>query len=102
MFSPGSRSAATPALVALALLVSAPAAVAAQPGTLTQLKGPNGCLVDRSAPSNGCAKARALKGPGPFMGSRAIAVSPDGANVYVASSGSDTIAIFSRDRRSGR
>ena len=101
MFSPGSRSAVTPALVALALLVSAPAAVAAQPGTLTQLKGPNGCLVDRSAPSNGCAKARALKGPGPFMGSRAIAVSPDGANVYVASSGSDAIAIFSRDRRSG-
>jgi DNA-binding beta-propeller fold protein YncE len=85
----------------LVLLVFAAGATAAQPGTLTQLKGTKGCLVDRSAPSNGCAKARALKGPGPFMGSRAIAVSPDGKNVYVASSGSDAIAIFSRDRRAG-
>lgn len=35
------------------------------------------------------------------MGSRAIAVSPDGRNVYVASSTSDAIAIFKRDKRSG-
>lgn len=35
------------------------------------------------------------------MGSRAIAVSPDGSNLYVASSDSDAIAIFSRDRRTG-
>jgi DNA-binding beta-propeller fold protein YncE len=35
------------------------------------------------------------------MGSRAIAVSPDGRNVYVASSKSDAIAIFLRDPRSG-
>ncbi len=40
------------------------------------------------------ATARALKGPGPFMGSRAIALSPDGKSVYVASSKSDAIAIF--------
>lgn len=72
-----------------------------KPGTLTQLKGPKGCLVDRAAPSKGCGVARALKGPGPFMGSRAIAVSPDGKQVYVASSKSDAIAIFSRDRQTG-
>ena len=35
------------------------------------------------------------------MGSRAIAVSPDGKHVYVASSGSDAIAIFTRDRQTG-
>lgn len=70
-------------------------------GTLVQLKGPRGCLVDRSARGRGCGTARALKGPGPFMGSRAIEVSPDGKNVYVASSGSDAIAIFRRDTRTG-
>ncbi|HXS48125.1 MAG TPA: beta-propeller fold lactonase family protein [Solirubrobacterales bacterium] len=35
------------------------------------------------------------------MGSRAIALSPDGKNVYVASSGSDAIAIFRRNARTG-
>lgn len=70
-------------------------------GTLSQLPGARGCLVDRSAHSAGCGTARALKGPGPFMGSRAIAVSPDGKNVYVASSKSDAIAIFRRDARTG-
>jgi DNA-binding beta-propeller fold protein YncE len=35
------------------------------------------------------------------MGSRAIALSPDGKNVYVASSGSDAIAIFRRDASTG-
>jgi DNA-binding beta-propeller fold protein YncE len=70
-------------------------------GTLSQLGGAHGCLVDRSAHRGSCGSARALKGPGPFMGSRAIAVSPDGKNVYVASSKSDAIAIFKRDPRSG-
>jgi DNA-binding beta-propeller fold protein YncE len=98
------------ALVVLALPASAFSASAAQrhrkpgphSGTLTQLTGAQGCLVDRSAHRGGCGAARALKGPGPFMGSRAIAVSPDGKNVYVASSKSDAIAIFKRDPRSGR
>lgn len=72
-----------------------------KPGTLTQLAGKRGCLVDRAAKAGSCAKARALDGPGPFMGSRAIAVSPDGKHVYAASSGSDAIAIFRRDRQSG-
>ncbi len=105
MTSRGPRRSPAPAvclLVALALLALPAGASAAKPGTLTQLKGANGCLVDRSTPAKGCASARALKGPGPFMGSRAIAVSPNGRSVYVASSSSDAIAIFTRDRRTGR
>jgi DNA-binding beta-propeller fold protein YncE len=94
------------ALIALALPAPAPAAKkarqqAAGPGTLTQLAGRRGCLVDPSAPSRGCGTARALEGPGPFMGSRAIAVSPDGRNVYVASSRSNAIAVFRRNPKTG-
>jgi DNA-binding beta-propeller fold protein YncE len=70
-------------------------------GSLVQLKGPRGCLVDKSTRVKGCGTGRALKGPGPFMGSRAIAVSPDGKNVYVASSRSDAIAVFRRDTGTG-
>jgi len=40
-------------------------------------------------------------GPGPFMGSRAVAVSPDGRNVYVASSRSNAIAVFRRNPKTG-
>jgi DNA-binding beta-propeller fold protein YncE len=75
--------------------------ISPSPGTLAQLAGPRGCLVDRSAPTARCGTARALKGPGPFTGSRAIAISPDGRNVYVASSRSDAIAIFTRNPRTG-
>ncbi len=70
-------------------------------GTLTQLHGARGCLTDRSARVRGCGTARALKGPGPFMGSRAIALSPNGRNAYVASLRSDAIAIFRRNPRTG-
>jgi DNA-binding beta-propeller fold protein YncE len=96
---------ALPAVMLLSLAALAlPAGASAAPtrGTLAQLPGSAGCLVDRSAPSGSCWVARALKGPGPFMGSRAIAVSPDGKNVYVAASKSDAIAIFERNARSGR
>jgi DNA-binding beta-propeller fold protein YncE len=95
------------ALVALLLPLGAFAAPGSKqqprqqrPGTLTQLSGKAGCLVDRSARGHGCEVVRALAGPGPFMGSRAIAVSPDGKNVYVAASKSDAIAVF-RPRRGG-
>ncbi len=71
------------------------------PGTLTQLAGARGCLVGGSKSHSGCGTARALKGPGPFMGSRAIAVSGDGKHVYVASSRSNAIAVFARNARSG-
>ena len=41
-------------------------------------------------------------GPGPIIGSEAIAVSPDGKNVYVAASTSDAIAVFQRDPATGK
>jgi DNA-binding beta-propeller fold protein YncE len=109
---PASRTiAAHVALAALALPATAFGAKAPQPahkqassrGALVQLSGAGGCLVDRSTkPPGKCGSARALKGPGPFMGSRAIALSPDGKNAYVASSASDAIAIFNRGARSGK
>jgi DNA-binding beta-propeller fold protein YncE len=98
------------ALVALALPAGALAAPVAHPnagkkaakqGTLKQLPGARGCLVDRSTPAKGCGTARALEGPGPFMGSRAIAVSADGKNVYVASSRSNAVAVFRRNPKTG-
>ncbi len=95
----------SPALVAvaaLALPVAAAAAPAPARGTLTQLPQSAGCLVDRSAPSGACGTARALKGAGTGFGSRAIAVSPDGRNVYVASSKSNAIAIFRRNAKTGK
>ena len=70
-------------------------------GSLVQKAGKSGCVVDRSTPKQGCAIARAIEGPGPFMGSHAIALSPNGAHVYVASSGSNAIAVFSRNRKTG-
>jgi DNA-binding beta-propeller fold protein YncE len=98
------------ALSALLLPAAAPAASKRAPkqaspaqsrGVLTQLKGPRGCIAAVSKPVPGCGKARALVGPGPFMGSRAIALSPNGKNVYVASAGSDAIAIFFRNPKNG-
>jgi fibronectin-binding autotransporter adhesin len=90
------------ALVALAALLPASALAAKpKPGTLTQLQDKHGCIVDRSSKPGTCAVGRGLKGVGPFMGSEAVAVSPDGRNVYVASFGSDAIATFSRNPRSG-
>lgn len=70
-------------------------------GSLIQKAGKRGCVVDRSTPKQGCATARALKGPGPFMGSDAIALSPDDRFAYVASSGSNAIAVFRRNRKTG-
>jgi DNA-binding beta-propeller fold protein YncE len=90
-------------MLAFLLALGLPGGAVAAPGLgmLEQLPGSRGCLVDRSTPSGGCGRARALKGPGPFLGSRAIALSPDGRNVYVASSRSDAIAIFRRNPHAG-
>lgn len=71
-------------------------------GSIIQLPGGDGCLVDRSSEKAGCTKVRALKTPGPFMGSRAIAISPNGTSLYVASAGSDAITVFQRDTRTGK
>ena len=71
-------------------------------GTLTQLPGPSGCLVDRATPHRGCQPVRALRGPGPLLGSNAVAVSPDGNSLYVASARSDAIAVFRLNRGTGQ
>jgi DNA-binding beta-propeller fold protein YncE len=70
-------------------------------GSLEQLPGRLGCLSSGKAANKLCGRARALKGAGPGVGSRAIAISPDGRNVYVAASGSDAIAVFDRSRATG-
>ena len=106
-------------LVAVAVLALPAAASAAGPGgggsgghpvapratklgSLAQLPGSAGCLVGgKGKGDSSCGHARALQGPGPFMGSRAIAVSPDGRDVYVAAAKSDAIAIFHRNRATG-
>jgi DNA-binding beta-propeller fold protein YncE len=66
-----------------------------------QLQGKRGCLVDSSLPARGCGTARALAGAGPFMGSRAVAISPDGRNVYVAASRANAVAVFRRNPKNG-
>ena len=58
-------------------------------------------MVDRSEATRRCTAVRALRGPAPFLGSNAVAISPDGKNVYVASSESDAIAIFKRKPKTG-
>ncbi|MBS1845060.1 MAG: YncE family protein [Actinobacteria bacterium] len=70
-------------------------------GSLEQLPGRLGCLAEGKASKKLCGKARALKGAGPGVGSHAIAISPDGRNVYVAASGADAIAVFDRSRATG-
>ena len=66
-------------------------------GALTQLGGAAGCIVDEPSPDvTGCDNTgRALA----FV--FAVAVSPDGGSVYVSSTGSDAIAVFSRDPATG-
>ena len=70
-------------------------------GALEQLPGRLGCLAEGKASRKLCGKARALKGAGPGVGSRAIAISPDGRNVYVAASGANAIAVFDRSPSTG-
>src|SRR4051794_22369949 len=86
----------------LLLLLLAVGGADAATASVRQLPGAAGCLVDRSVPAGRCTPVRALRGPGPFEGSNAVAVSPDGRNVYVASARSNAVAIFRRGRRSGR
>jgi DNA-binding beta-propeller fold protein YncE len=70
-------------------------------GALEQLPGRLGCLSSGEAAKKTCGQGRALKGAGPGVGSRAIAISPDGRNVYVAASGADAIAVFDRNPVTG-
>jgi alpha-tubulin suppressor-like RCC1 family protein/DNA-binding beta-propeller fold protein YncE len=70
------------------------------PGALTQLPGRRGCLVGTAKP--GCQLVRALRGPGPGRGSDAVAVSPDGKNIYAAADRSHAIAVFGRNQATGK
>jgi len=109
---PGLKAAAACAVGAMALALpasglSAPVSQRSRPpmtppGMLTQLPGSSGCLVDRATPRRGCEPVRALRGPGPLLGSNAVAVSPDGNNLYVASARSDALAVFRRNRATGQ
>jgi DNA-binding beta-propeller fold protein YncE len=62
-------------------------------GALTQLPGRKGCVTPPR--HDGCAHQRAL------YGTDAIAISPDGRNVYVASGGESGLVVFRRNRRTG-
>jgi 6-phosphogluconolactonase (cycloisomerase 2 family) len=92
------------AAVGVGILTPAPALAATERpgGSIVQLPGREGCLTDRSTPKASCTSVRALLTPGPFLGSRAMGISPDGRNLYVASFKSDAIAVFARDRQTGR
>jgi DNA-binding beta-propeller fold protein YncE len=100
--SPRRVLAALTVLGAVAVPAGASAATLNPVGTLVQLPGTAGCITGSSVPRAGCAPARALKGPAPFLGSQALALSPDGKNVYVASSSSNAIAVFTRDATTGK
>jgi DNA-binding beta-propeller fold protein YncE len=79
-----------------ALILSLSAALALggpAPGGLSQSSGLAGCVGQEVV---GCLSARALDAP---VG---LAVSPNGRNVYVATQYSNGVAIFNRDRKSGR
>jgi DNA-binding beta-propeller fold protein YncE len=101
------RSLATAALSVAAVLAFAPTTSLATPG-FGPLSGSGGCLVAPGASSSekgtsGCAIGKAL------VGARAVAVSPDGANVYVVGgvAGANVaksfgaIAILKRDQATG-
>jgi DNA-binding beta-propeller fold protein YncE len=66
-------------------------------GHVRQLPGRRGCVHHQPAdPRPGvCSRARALGGPA------ALALSPDGANLYVGAAGSDALSVFSRNKRTG-
>ena len=62
-------------------------------GALSQLSGARGCVGHLGA--GPCARGRALARP------TAVAVSPDGRNVYVTAGESNALAVFARNRRTG-
>src|SRR5262245_55947887 len=79
------------AAVAVASTVACPTAHAS--GGLVQKPGTAGCVTEPAAA--GCAPGRALQ----FA--QGAAVSPDGKNVYVASSAASGVAVFDRNPSTG-
>ena len=68
-------------------------------GTLTQLPGIAGCVSETEEyrlPIGPCAEGRAL------VGATSVAVSRDGQHVYVASYMYGAVAVFARDKATGR
>jgi DNA-binding beta-propeller fold protein YncE len=63
-------------------------------GALTQLAGTSGC-VSWTGTGGSCADGVALDG------ASAVAISPDGGNVYVTAAGSDSVTVFDRDPITG-
>jgi DNA-binding beta-propeller fold protein YncE len=82
-----------PAVLAAGALFLVVASAAWGLGELTQKPGEAGCFAN--AAIDGCTVGRALDRP------HAVAVSPDGRNVYVAVNSSKAIAIFDRDPLNG-
>jgi 6-phosphogluconolactonase (cycloisomerase 2 family) len=66
-------------------------------GTLAQLPGISGCVSEDGTDNHGgtCADGRALE----FA--NAVAVSPDGKNVYVGAKSTDGLAVLARDSSTG-
>ena len=66
-------------------------------GTLAQLPGTSGCVSEDGTDNHGgtCADGRALE----FA--NAVAVSPDGKNVYVGAKGTHGVAVLARDASTG-
>ena len=67
-----------------------PAASATAADGLVQQSGPAGCVTETGL-SGECQDGRGLVGP------RAIALSPDGENAYVADEAWDSVATLTRD-----
>ena len=86
------RQVAALSLAGLVLLLVTAAALAVT-GDLTQPAGTAGCISETGA--GPCADGHALDGPS------AVAVSPDGKSVYVASYGSNAVARFNRNTTTG-
>lgn len=63
-------------------------------GALTQLTGLAGC-VSEDGTGGTCTDGKAL------VGVVSVVASRDGKNVYAASEGSDAVAVFARDRKTG-
>ncbi len=100
------KRAATLAAVAVAWGLAVVPAIAGAAAGFGLLSGPNGCLVASGKVSDSPAGCGVGKG---LVGANAVAVSPDGANVYVASGvvGSTgaqsfgSVAILKRDAATG-
>lgn len=91
---PGARALGALAVIAALALPGLAQAAPNPVGKLKQLADGKGCVTDRAKPAPHCTKVRALGGPGPFLGSNALALSPDGKNLYVAASKSNAITVL--------